>query len=97
MKRNKSTYDDKGPLQNCLNFLPVVKSSALILQFLVKNLIDLMNIKAKNFMIETRAFSPMKACNEVMKCYMMQARQKGVSLELAVPLNSKVHKIVTDR
>jgi signal transduction histidine kinase len=55
----------------CVTYLGIVKSSANILQFLVKDLIDLMNIKGKSFISEVKGFSTREACEEVIKCYKM--------------------------
>jgi hypothetical protein len=57
---------DKVDVKQSLNYLHIIKSSANILQYLVKDLIDLMNIRLDRFVQITQIFSPINACNEVL-------------------------------
>jgi signal transduction histidine kinase len=57
---------DKVDVKQSLNYLHIIKSSANILQYLVKDLIDLMNIRLDRFVQVAQMFSPTNACNEVL-------------------------------
>jgi signal transduction histidine kinase len=56
-------------IKQSLSFIHIIKSSAHILQYLIKDLIDLMNIKLNKFNAVSQMFNPSEACSEVLKCY----------------------------
>ena len=52
-------------IKQSLGFVHIIKSSAHILQYLIKDLIDLMNIKLNRFTPVSLPFNPIEACSEV--------------------------------
>ena len=65
----------------------MIKSSAKILQFIVKDLIDLMNIKGGNFnpQVQNANYTQLQeSCQEIIDCYRVQAREKNIYLRLTM-------------
>ncbi len=60
---------DNNDIWQSLQYLHIIRSSANILQYLVKDLIDLMNIKQDKFTKVNQEFSPSQACEEIISCF----------------------------
>lgn len=56
-------------MKKSLDYLHIVRSSANILKFLVKDLLDLMYMRQNKFRPELNIFSTLEACQEILKCY----------------------------
>eukprot|EP00347_Sterkiella_histriomuscorum_P020341 403338179 len=94
-----SVDKDAQDIKQSLDYLGIVKSSANILMFLVKDLLDLMYIKQNLFSPELRTFSTIEACQDVMKCYKFQADEKKINLSLEVSdlIKHKITNIKGDK
>ena len=90
---------EKADMKQSLNYLHIIKSSANILQYLIKDLIDLMNIRLDRFVQVTQLFSPITACNEVLQYFEVQSKEKGLYLRRTInsEARSKIFKIFGDK
>ena len=90
---------DCSEIRQSLNFVHIIKSSANILQFLVKDLIDLMNIKQDKFNMTNKSFSTIEACQEIITCFEVQANEKCIYLRLTVNKDdqTKIRRINGDK
>ena len=90
---------EKVDLKQSLNYLHIIKSSANILQYLIKDLIDLMNIRLYRFVQVTQLFSPINACNEILQYYEIQSKEKGLDLRRTIDpeARAKIFKIFGDK
>ncbi|CDW84159.1 histidine kinase-dna gyrase b-and hsp90-like domain containing protein [Stylonychia lemnae] len=86
-------------LKICLDYLNIVRSSASIMSFLVKDLLDLMYIRQNSFNLEKKNFSVIEACQEVIKCYEIQAQIKKIYLKIEVAdhIKRKIKQICGDK
>ncbi|TNV87448.1 hypothetical protein FGO68_gene5960 [Halteria grandinella] len=77
--------EQEGLMTSAFEYQQMVKSSAIILQYLVKELIDLNNIKQNKFTPNFQGHdqqSLMESCQEIIDCYKVQAREKNIFLRL---------------
>jgi two-component system sensor histidine kinase BarA len=89
----------KVELKQSIVFLNIIKSSANILQFLIKDMIDLMNLRLDRFNQQTEVFSPIDACNEILIYYEFQAHEKGLYLKRMInnEARSRIIKLASDK
>jgi signal transduction histidine kinase len=86
MLKQKGNASEKE-CSDCIEYVHIIKSSANILHFLVKDMIDLMQIRQNKFNqnINTNSFSALQdACQEVVNCYKLQARDKKIGLKVTI-------------
>lgn len=86
MFSNSHAFD--RTLSESQEFMHIVRSSAFILQYLVLQLIDLNKIKQGKFIAKSVPVDHLQlyeACNQIMDCYKMQAKQKQLYLKFSKP------------
>jgi signal transduction histidine kinase len=70
--------------QTSLGYIHIIKSSANMLQYLIKDLIDLMNVKLDRFIKVCQPFNAIDACLEVLAFFEVQSREKGLLITHSV-------------
>lgn len=99
-RRTLRQSDNKGSeIAQSLQFVHIIRSSANILQYLIKDLIDLMNIKLNKFTSVVQPFSPLEACEDVLHCFEVQANEKNLYLRKHIHRESadRLAKVVSDK